>query len=98
MGDCVSSTRFGDDGGRRRKGIEPSGTVCNYAEALFADVVADRDTSVFRPTPAETAALPSKCAAGTGQSGLHFVTLTVPTGIPIQLVWNGRPLSLTPGS
>ena len=34
---------------------------------MFADVVAGRDTSVFRPTPAEAVALPGKHSAGTGQ-------------------------------
>ena len=45
--------------------------------------------------------MPSKCAAGTEQSGVHFVTPTVPVRsrpIPMRLVWNGRPLSPTPSS
>ena len=68
-------------------------------ERSFADMVADRDTSVFTPTPAEAAALPSGYAMATGQSGVHFVTLTVPVpSRPIRLVRSGRPLSPAPSS
>ena len=66
---------------------------------MFADMVAGRDTSVFRPTPAETASLPVKHSAGTGQLGVHFVTPTVPVSSrPICLVCNGCLLVPLPSS
>ena len=57
-------------------------------------VVANRDTSVFRPTPI---VYTDTAVKHTGQSVHHFVIPTVPSlNRPIRLHRNGRPFSLPP--
>ena len=68
--------------------------ICSDTQA-----VADRDTSVFRPTPIVYSEPAVKCTTGTGQSAVHFVTPTVPPlSRPIHLHRNGRPFSPPPSS
>ena len=76
-------------------GNSNSPTQCEPVQKRnFADMVVGQDTSVFRPTPAETVSLPVKHSAGIGQLGVHFVTPTVSVSFRlINLVRNGWPLA-----
>ena len=65
----------------------------------FADMVAGRNTSVFRPTPVEASALTIQHSASRSQSEVAEVALTVPgKPRPICLVSSGHPVSPMPSS
>ena len=80
-------------------GSDPPAQFETTRARTYAQVVSGRDTSVFRPTPAESAGLDVEHVKSTGQSEVHFMIPTVPVSSrPIRLLRNGCQLSPLPST